>query len=163
MLKDVQVEEEVECEGEKVTLKKVLQQVEACQRIIFVGIDKGCEKCNNDLLGMTSKDHINIRSKNVRENHEERFIFLQDKQHESSVQMKSDENSKIVYEEEESMIKELKKKKDITNVWFIWSEENTDFNKTSEHSRKDKNNNVKIKMHGNENDSHSCHDSSEKS
>ena len=64
-----------------------------------------------------NKDRIDIGSKWVRENYGERFKFLQDKQCESSMLIKSDDNSKSINEVEECMMKEFKKQNKTNNVW----------------------------------------------
>ena len=49
-MKGVKTEDEVECKGENGTIKKVVHEVEVNQRRIFVGIEQGVGKCENDLL-----------------------------------------------------------------------------------------------------------------
>ena len=63
VLKGAPVEDEVEYEGEKGTIKEVLQQAEANQRWIFAGIEKGIGKHNNDELVIMNEDLIEIGSK----------------------------------------------------------------------------------------------------
>ena len=74
--KGVKFEDKVECEGEKVTIKKVLEKEEANQRRIFTGIEKDTGKNENNVLITMSKDRTDRGCDQVKENYGEEFIFL---------------------------------------------------------------------------------------
>ena len=103
-LKGAQVEDEVECKEEKGTIKKVLQKVEINQRIVFAGIEKGTGKKENDALVIMNKDRRSQGCDSVRESHEVKLTFLQDKQCESSMLAKIVKRKNRVIDAEEHMM-----------------------------------------------------------
>ena len=60
VLEDARVDEQVEFNGEEVSLKKALGEVEVNQRRIFAGIEMGTEKNHHNLLTTMKKRYSAI-------------------------------------------------------------------------------------------------------